>query len=93
MTDRERIRLLFGPYEAPPLRRGERAFCLFRDAPVIVTNWTDAPISWPRCRVLADYKGGGSGLLVDEELARAVCHESAAAIIFRWGASKTAVQN
>src|SRR5262249_39550612 len=35
----------------------------------------------PRCR-LADGPGGGSGLLVDEELARAVRHESAAAIMF-----------
>jgi hypothetical protein len=30
MTNRERIKLLFGPYEAPPLKRGDRAVCLFR---------------------------------------------------------------
>ena len=42
--------LLHGPYTPPPLRRGDKAICLFRDAEVIVTGWSDAPISWPRCR-------------------------------------------
>jgi hypothetical protein len=90
MTDRERVRLLFGPYQAPPVKRGERALCLFRDALVVVTSWTDAPIPWPRCRAL-DSPGGGSGLLVDEELMRAVRHESAAALRWWWRASETAV--
>jgi hypothetical protein len=92
LPDRERLKLLFGPYRAPPLRRGDKAFCLFRDADVVVTSWTDARIPWPRCR-LAEGTGGGSGLLVDEELARAVRHESAAAIKHWWGASQTAVYN
>jgi hypothetical protein len=74
MKHPDRIKLLFGPYRAPPLRRGDRAFCLFRDCDVVVTSWTNAPISWPRCRAL-DRPLGGSGLLVDEELARAVKHE------------------
>jgi hypothetical protein len=47
--------------------------------------------SWPRCKVPG--QRGGSGLLVDEELARAVRSESAQAIRFWWGVSKTAVQN
>ena len=92
MTDRERIRLLFGPYKALPLKGGDRVTCLFRDCEVIVTGWTDEPIPWPRCRAL-DGPGGGSGLLVDEELARAVRHEAAAAVMFWWRASRTAVQN
>ena len=71
MTDDERFRLLFGPYRAPPLHRGDRALCLFRDAPVAVTSWTDAPIPWPRCRAL-DGRGGGSGLLIEEGLARSL---------------------
>jgi hypothetical protein len=50
VKDRERVKLLFGPYQAPRLRKGERAACLFRDCDVIVTGWTDVRISWPRCR-------------------------------------------
>jgi hypothetical protein len=44
------------------------------------------------CRAL-EGQGGDSGLLVDDELARAVRHESAAAVMFWWGASHTAVGN
>jgi hypothetical protein len=65
VTDPDRLQLLFGPYQAPPLKRGDRAHCLFRDCLVIVTGWTDAPVPWPRCRAL-DLPDGGSGLLVDE---------------------------
>jgi hypothetical protein len=83
------VKLLFGPYKAPPLKRGDRATCLFRDCLVVVTGWTAAPIPWPRCRALDSR--GGSGLLVDEELARAVRHEAAAAVNYWWGASPTAV--
>jgi hypothetical protein len=92
MSPHDRVRLLYGPYKAPALRRGDRAMCLFRDAEVVITSWADAPIPWPRCRAV-DSPGPGSGLLVDEELARAVRHESAAAIIHWWRASSTAVQN
>jgi hypothetical protein len=91
MTDRDRVKLMFGPYKAPPLRRGDRAFCLLRDCDVVITSWTDARIPWPRCRAL-DGTGGGSGLLLDEELARAVRHESAAAVMYWWGASSEAVK-
>jgi hypothetical protein len=88
----DRVRLLFGPYKAPPLKRSDRAVCLFRDCIVVITGWSAAPIPWPRCRAL-DRPGGTSGLLVDEELARAVQHESAAALRYWWRASGTAVQN
>jgi hypothetical protein len=90
MTAHDRVKLLFGPYKAPRLRRGDRAFCFFRDCDVVITSWTDAPIPWPRCRAL-DSPGSGSGLLVDEALARAVRHESAAAVMHWWGASQRAV--
>ena len=56
MTDPDRVKLLFGLYRSPALRRGDRAHCLFRDCLVVVTSWTDAPIPWPRCRIV-----GGSG--------------------------------
>jgi hypothetical protein len=50
---------------------------------VIVTGWSDGPIPWPRCRALGT-RGGGSGLLLDEVLARAVRNESVAAICHHW---------
>jgi hypothetical protein len=90
LTDPERVKLLFDPYIAPALKHGDRTTCLFRDTTVIITSWTDAPIPWPRCRAL-DTPRGGSGLLVDEELARALRHESAAAVIHWWRASSTSV--
>jgi hypothetical protein len=90
MTDPERVKLLFGPYQAPHLRRGDRAFCLVRDAPVVVIGLSSAPLPWPRCRGLG--LRGGLGLLVEDELARAVRHESAAAVCHWWGANRAAVR-
>ena len=89
-TVSDRVKLLHGPYKAPRLRRGERAFCLFRDCDVVVTRRTDARISWPRCRPLEVPRTHPS-LLVNKELARAIRHESAAAIRFWWGLSDGAV--
>ena len=77
----DRVRLLHGPYEAPPLRVGDRATCLFADCDVVVTGWTDARISWPRCRPL-DVRRSHPSLLVNEDLARAVRQESAAAQMY-----------
>jgi hypothetical protein len=82
--------LLFGPYKAPALQKGDRAFCLARDCDVVITSWTYALMRWPRCRALETH-GGGSGLLVNEELARAVQHESAIAIKFWWSVSTKTV--
>jgi hypothetical protein len=71
MHGADRYQLLHGPYIPPALRRGDRATCPFRGGAVIVTGWSEGRIPWPRCR-LPDTHGGGSGLLVDAELARAV---------------------
>jgi hypothetical protein len=91
MTDRERVKLLSGPYTPPKLKRGDRAMCLFRDCTVVITSMSAGRIPWPRCRALDQRGGGGSGLLVEEELARAVRSESAAAIKHWWGVSTKAV--
>jgi hypothetical protein len=63
--------LLHGLYTPQPLRRGDRASCLFRDSDVVLTGWSDGRISWPLCR-RPGQTGGRPGLLLDEELARAV---------------------
>lgn len=80
------MKLLFGPYTPPPLRKGDRTTCLYRDCDVVVTAWSDGRIPWPRCRAL-DSRGHGSGILVDAELARAVRKESAAAVMY-WGGER-----
>lgn len=84
MTDADAYRLLHGPYVSPPLRVGDRTVCLARDCDVKVTSWTNVRISWPRCQPVG--QRGGSGILVEEELARAVRCESALAIRYWWGA-------
>jgi hypothetical protein len=66
-----------------PVRRGDRATCFLRDADVIITAWSDGRIPWPRCKVPG--RRGGSGLLVEEELARAVRCEAARALCSWWG--------
>jgi hypothetical protein len=84
MNDADRLRLLFGPYQAPAVRRGDVAFCHMRDYPVLVIGWSGAPIPWPRCLRL-ERPRVGRGLLIDDELARAIRHESAAAVSYWWG--------
>jgi hypothetical protein len=76
--------LLHGPYTPQPLRRGGKATCLFRDCDVVITGWSDRRIPWPMCR-RPGQTGGKPGLLLDEELARAVRLESSLAIRLWWG--------
>jgi len=73
-----------GPYTPPALRRGDPATCLYRDGDVVITGLSDGRISWPQCRRLGA-RGGGLGLLVDEELARAVPLESSVALQYWFG--------
>ena len=67
----------------PSLRVGDRATCLLQDCEVVVTSWTDALLSWPRCRPITAPLGHPS-LLVEDELARAIRTESAAALMHWW---------
>jgi hypothetical protein len=82
---KDSLRLLSGPYSTPALRVGERAVCHYRKCVVVVTSWTDAPISWPRGRPMPL---PCPSLLVDDELLRAIKSESAAAIRQWWGVSQ-----
>ena len=85
----DRYKLLHGPYVPPVLCPGDVAWCTYRSREVYVTAWSEARISWPRCK-LRGVKGG-AGLLVDETLARAVRQESAIAIRYWWGVGEHAV--
>jgi hypothetical protein len=64
MNRRDRVKLLFGPYQAPRLCKGDRATCLYCDCAVVITGWTSARISWPRCHARA----------IRQESATAVMH-------------------
>jgi hypothetical protein len=57
---------------------------------LVVSSWSDAPISWPRGCPPRQSPGSAS-FIVDEELARAVRQESAAAIRYWWGVSNVTV--
>lgn len=89
MSGTPKTDLLFGPYRPPCLKRGDRAFCLYRDDLVVITGWSDAPIPWPLCRRLDP--PGGVGLFIDDELARAVSHEAALVVAHWWGVERSAV--
>jgi hypothetical protein len=88
----DKTSLLFAPYRPPTVKVGDRIFCLYREAEVVVYDWSLAPVPWPLCYE-AGNRGAGKGILVDEELARAIQTESALAIQYWWGVCQKTVCN
>ena len=57
---------------------------------VVITNWTDARISWPRCTRFEDRSH--PSLMPDDELARIAHTEAAAAVRYLRGVSHEFVE-
>ena len=88
-------KLLHGPYRPPPhLLPGDEIFCELRGF-VIVADYSDAPIPWPRARKAGMRnirKGNGRAtgpLILCGDLVRAVRCESGLALQYWWGISET----
>jgi len=65
------------------------AYCYIRDYPVVVIGWSGARITWPVCLPLHPPRHG-RGLLIEDELVRAILHESAA-VAYQWGLHQSTV--
>ena len=84
MTDRERFRLRFGPYEPPRTNYGRWLKCEMRGK-VKVGAFSHGPIPWPR-------KWRTNSLVLCGDLARAVKKEAVQAVAWHWGVSKGMVR-
>jgi hypothetical protein len=80
MTDRDRFRLLFGPYGAPYVRKGDVVFCELRGE-VVMCGMSGGRIAWPMAR----HKRGKPFLIVFAGLAEAIRRESNQAVANWWG--------
>jgi hypothetical protein len=80
MTERDRFKLLFGPYQTPRFRYGQRVFCELRGW-VKIVGLTNARIPWPKCRSGKRARA----IILYGALADAVRRESAQAVQHWWG--------
>ncbi len=80
MINSERFKLLYGPYNAPKCRLGDKLLCEYRDREVTVKGMTDARIPWPLTRT----NNRWSPILCGD-LVRAVRTESSLAVGHHWG--------
>src|ERR1019366_867348 len=82
MHPRDRVKLLLGPYLPPRTRPGRSLACHLRGK-VTVRSISDAPIQWPcTWRHAIDHR---PSIILCGDVVRAVCTESAAAIMYHWG--------
>lgn len=86
MHDRQRLKLLHGPYAPPQVQRGDRLEDKARGK-VKVLGYSDSPIPWPYCH----RSNHGYSLILCGDLIRAVQCESEIAIAAHWGVSVTTV--
>ncbi len=84
------LHLLCGPYQAPALQAGDRAYCQYRGYEVVVSRWTEAPLPWPLGRA---WQRGKPSPVVDGELIRAIRSESPLALRHWLGVSASLVQS
>ena len=80
MIDSERFKLLYGPYEVPECKLGDKLLCEYRDREVTVKGMTDALIQWP-CTSRSKRRSP----IVCGDLVRAIRTESEIAVAHHWG--------
>ncbi len=80
LTDEERYRLLFGPYEPPLVKRGFLVDAVRGKVPF--GGFSNALIPWPKAK--RGGKSGSGGFVLCGDLVRALAKESAPAISHHW---------
>lgn len=85
MKDKDRFKLLYGPYAPPKVQLGEQLMDEVR-GPVIAGKWSQGRIPWPCVRT-----AGRSAFILTGDLLKAVRNESSLAIQHWWGVSPSTV--
>ena len=87
MNDRDRFKLLYGPYAVPKCQVGDKLLCEYRDREVTVGGITGGRIQWPYAR-----GPGPQGPIVCGSLIQAVRTESEIAVAYHWGVCTATVK-